>query len=700
MPASRLAVLRIERLPLVRVDGPDDPLVTHPTPLYVRPTADACAECVRIDPGQTVMRLELDGVVHTMVTGALLKRDKVPLETCAWRTVELPAAETTCADGKLPRVSVVYGRCEASMRWLDGIYRRYVDRYPFKRPLAIKSVAGSGKTTTLLKLAARFKAQRETDDALRGKRILYIAFNKQLVEELRGKLHAQGLTGVLTPLTFDALVKRTAEMRFEAEGRPFHLVGALTPTTLTEANPWFQGKPYAMKKGLINQFAQFCQHPTATHPRELFPNKSMLAKLWEDTVRGTFLTFDGLRKRAHQEHWMRDILDAQYARVFVDEAQDFDPIMLDILLTDTQAPKVFVGDPKQQIYEWRGTINAFERLPPDTLTLEFYTTFRMGEPATSEVATLTKTPMISGVPDRDTRLTTAVTHGTMPTDTPYTYLFRSWRGLLTTAQTLGASLPPGTKLWVHDFDRQMRLMESLHERLTRPGRRQTSSGGNHACPEDDDLPAFLMKLTHEELAALKDAIQQRRAPSKAAAHVRLYTIHAYKGLEAEVVRVAGDVDRESEPNLHYVALTRGTGHVFVDALDEATQAKADQRARSGGGGATQWGEVKTTRTVGAKRGGGGGGGGAPRPKPPPLAEQLRALPAETRAVAEALAALRKTRAAETGKPPYTVFPNRVLLALATARPADVVGLRAIHGVGDKLVASVGAEVLAVLAEAS
>ena len=69
-------------------------------------------------------------------------------------------------------------------------------------------------------------------------------------------------------------------------------------------------------------------------------------------------------------------------------------------------------------------------------------------------------------------------------------------------------------------------------------------------------------------------------------------------------------------------------------------------------------------------------------------------------MAEALAALRKTRAAETGKPPYTVFPNRVLLALATARPADVVGLRAIHGVGDKLVASVGAEVLAVLAEAS
>ena len=176
-----LAVLRIERLPLVRVKGLDDALVTHPTPLYVRPTADACAECVRIDPTPVVMRLELDGVVHTMVTGTLLKRDKAPADA-NWRTVELPA-ETTCADGKLPRVAVVYGRCEASMRWLDGVYRRYVGRYPFKRRLAIKSVADSGKPTTLLKLAARFKAQRETDDALRGKRILYVAFNKQLVEE-------------------------------------------------------------------------------------------------------------------------------------------------------------------------------------------------------------------------------------------------------------------------------------------------------------------------------------------------------------------------------------------------------------------------------------------------------------------------------------------------------------------------------------
>ena len=37
--------------------------------------------------------------------------------------------------------------------------------------------------------------------------------------------------------------------------------------------------------------------------------------------------------------------------------------MLNILLRDTHIPKVFVGDPKQAIYEWKGSIDAFKYLP-------------------------------------------------------------------------------------------------------------------------------------------------------------------------------------------------------------------------------------------------------------------------------------------------------------------------------------------------
>ena len=411
-----LHVLRIERVGIVTISETNDPLLratTHHSRYVVPEPLDGCLECIRIDPTRQVMHVELNNKLVWVVTGTLLKRSQAPSDA-EWYLMAVPSDTVVpdtphYPDGKLQRIPVIYGRCEASMRWLDGLYRGYVERFPFKRSLAIRSVAGSGKTTTLMKLAEQFKEERECDKALQGKRILYVAFNKQLVEDIRRKLGDYGLHHVLVPMTFDALVKRVAEARFAKAGRAFHLVGALTPQSLTEYNSWFAGKPFPMKKGLINQFAQFCQDSVATHPRELFPGKQMLAQLWEDTKQGTFLTFDGLRKRAHLEHWMKDVLDQQYARIFVDEAQDFDPIMLDILLTDTTVPKVFVGDPKQQIYEWRGTINAFERLPSNTLTLEFYTTFRMGEPATSQVAALTETPMISGVPNRHTMLNTDTT---------------------------------------------------------------------------------------------------------------------------------------------------------------------------------------------------------------------------------------------------------------------------------------------------
>ena len=40
--------------------------------------------------------------------------------------------------------------------------------------------------------------------------------------------------------------------------------------------------------------------------------------------------------------------------IMIDETQDFDLIMLNILLNDTTIPKIFVGDPKQSIYQFRG----------------------------------------------------------------------------------------------------------------------------------------------------------------------------------------------------------------------------------------------------------------------------------------------------------------------------------------------------------
>ncbi len=57
--------------------------------------------------------------------------------------------------------------------------------------------------------------------------------------------------------------------------------------------------------------------------------------------------------------------------LLVDEAQDLNPAMVQPILYQ-KCPKIFVGDPNQQIYAFRGAVNALEMITPtDTLFLTF-----------------------------------------------------------------------------------------------------------------------------------------------------------------------------------------------------------------------------------------------------------------------------------------------------------------------------------------
>ena len=63
--------------------------------------------------------------------------------------------------------------------------------------------------------------------------------------------------------------------------------------------------------------------------------------------------------------------------LLIDEAQDMNPAMLDIFLKQTKTPKIFVGDPHQQIYLFRGAVNALDLVEANKV---FYLTqsFRFG----------------------------------------------------------------------------------------------------------------------------------------------------------------------------------------------------------------------------------------------------------------------------------------------------------------------------------
>lgn len=441
---------------------------------------------------------------------------------------------------EIDSVPIIYGRCKKSMYLLDTIHRRHVNKYVFQSNdiLAIKSVAGSGKTTSLLRLA-----QIHSD-----KRILYLAFNKALITEIGSKLRKHNITN-LFPSTFDSILYRLYVLIKKKEPTLVNL----TPQTIHEFVPWFRGKPFELRKHYTNLFIKFCSNEKYHTPAEFCKcmyikdrkasDESILNTLWQKVLNHQLLTFDALRKCSLIQNWFKDHIDSMYDMIMVDETQDFDMMMLQMLLNDTNIPKVFVGDPNQAIYKWRGCINAFNYLPKNALTIEFYSTFRVGDPACEQIREkFDNCWMIS----KSKNQTVLSDDESILENEKYTYLFRTWRSLLITACET-------ENIWIHNFETQVEKMRNLHDKLSRFG--SLLDGDDFP----DDLPMFLKSLTKDQLEDLIVKIENNIV-KKSEAQYKFYTIHSYKGLEDDNIRICDDLedkDGDIDDNLYYVALTRG-----------------------------------------------------------------------------------------------------------------------------------------------
>jgi len=447
------------------------------------------------------------------------------------------------ASEDIEMVKIVYGRCIPSMKWLDGVNRRYLKRHKFTKNeiVAIQAVAGSGKTTTLLELAEIHKK----------KKILYLAFNKALISEIRGKLYHKKIRNV-TCCTFDSLM-RDIFIKKSGVNNDNMTIMDLKPQTIGTIYTWLANKPWNMKKHYCQWFIKFCkqvEHSSIHYfIREKFPNKQkkILEILWEKALKYHFFTFDTIRKMVEVKHWARDYLDDNYDMVFFDEAQDCDPLMLKMLLSDTTIPKIFVGDPKQAIYEWRGAVNAFEKLPKNTFVIEFYKTFRVGNPACKELCEeFDDLWMVSGVKRK------TYWYEDAEPQAKYVYLFRSWKRLLTAARKI-------KNVWINKFDQQVSFMKRLHNKLKISKLSEEELAGFA-----DDLPSFLLKLSEQELNDLISGIEKNLVRNPDLAECMMYTVHAYKGLEHDIIRICDDVNIEDEENIYYVAATRGRKQVIFD----------------------------------------------------------------------------------------------------------------------------------------
>lgn len=451
--------------------------------------------------------------------------------------------------------------------------------------LAIEAGAGTGKTSTL-------KAMGESD---RRKRSQYVAFNRAIVLDAGEKMPRN-----VKARTAHSIAKRAVGHRYEhrlggARMRSYELGQLLGVDPLVVLRP---NGPKVLQPGylaslVMKAILNYCftddEIPTKRH----VPYVDGIDGLGPD---GKRLWDNNNAVRAHIEsHLMqawRDVCDPDgrlpfkhdhYLKIYersnphipadsilFDEAQDAAPVMLSIVNQQQHAQRVYVGDSQQQIYSWRGAVNALGLV--DVSTRTFLTqSFRFG-PAIAAVAN----SVLDGL-DAEIRL-----RGFDEIPSVVTRLEHP-RAILTRTNAAAMrcvlhALADGTAVHLVGDGEEI-------ERFARGALDLQTTGatnyGELACfgswgevleyveddPSGEDL-VLLVRLI-EEYGAATILQAMRRASTEANAELVVSTAHKAKGREWESVQLEDDfrevspMESPEEWRLLYVAVTRARRYLDV-----------------------------------------------------------------------------------------------------------------------------------------
>jgi superfamily I DNA/RNA helicase len=248
-----------------------------------------------------------------------------------------------------------------------------------------KAFAGSGKTSTLVAISK----------ALGDKRILYLAYNNSIKKEAENKF----------PDNVDC--KTAHSLAF---CRYIHIIGCRVSDDSPKLNTEALIKHIGIRKlhdceqeelatkalRILRRFVQSSYSLSYLNPKPL--------KGYQDEDERKEAEIDRYIEEIAYDYWDRctkkdsdlpinhDVylkmyqlsnpdLSRMYDVILFDECQDANPVLLDIV-SKQKCQKIYVGDEHQQIYSWRGAINAFDELDGEEFHLN--QSFRFGE----KIATL------------------------------------------------------------------------------------------------------------------------------------------------------------------------------------------------------------------------------------------------------------------------------------------------------------------------
>lgn len=477
--------------------------------------------------------------------------------------------------------------------------------------------AGAGKTSTLILVA----------QALAPRRGVYLAFNKVTADEARARFPRNVEARTIHSFAYQAT--NASRFRAKLNARIFpSLIASLLGLPEDGAYGRTQMNLVRAIQATVREFMQSAateitsDHLPAKHLAAFKPldDDSADMRAFKRDARNGFsamvveaartlwaLQIDEAREDVPCTHdhylklWQLSGANLPCEFILVDEAQDLNPVTLAIIEAQS-AQKIWVGDPHQQIYAWRGAVNAMETVAATERHIT--QSFRWG----NEVARVAnailalKGPLAHPVRGFEKKATAL---GFIDPEQPVTIITRGNARLFAAALE---AVTAGKKLAVvGSLEGPLKQMESAWalysgnpQGVTDPEIKVYQTWDELlAAAEDDHGLEQLAKQVDKykaEIPTICALLRRAGEVAESRADVILTTAHKAKGREWPQVQLAGDFGshlaylrrgeelRVEEVNILYVAATRATHRIELNlAAEELLDPEAVRDALREGG---------------------------------------------------------------------------------------------------------------------
>ena len=221
----------------------------------------------------------------------------------------------------------------------------------------ISAVAGAGKTTTLIGIA-------QTIAEIERYKGLYIAFNKSVAEEARLKFPKYVECKTIHALAYEYVIKGTGQSieELSIDSLKTRHTPYVKRTIINAINKFFNSSSLSLSfiDDLLN----------AEHAKVA---KKIITDMVDRKIPATF----GFIIKYFYLQLHSGNIKVEYDMLMLDEAGDLSEVTLEIFKLINAKRKIMVGDPYQNIYAFMNTVNGFEILKDEGISLELSQSFRV-----------------------------------------------------------------------------------------------------------------------------------------------------------------------------------------------------------------------------------------------------------------------------------------------------------------------------------